>query len=208
MATEAQIIANRRNAQKSISTQSLSMSLGTPADCFMQNKANLWEAQMKINKVLTKGYENKWLCGPRENKPNSKPIYAQTNPISIPICAKQSQSCPPPADSKAKKSVKLVVQSVKSYEPEPVNAFFALSSFVSLLSGSAFFTRRPLRRKLRGRGVKNAAGFYFRLAAHTPIRAHHKNDGTQNCLRQKGPILSDVISANGGLTLHRPGSFL
>jgi len=102
----------------------------------------------------------------------------------------------------------LAVKSVKSYEPEPVNVFFVLSPFVSLLSGSAFFTRRPLRQKLRGRGVKNAAGFYFRLAAHTPIRAHHKNDGTQNCLRQKGPILSDVISANGGLTLRRPGSFL
>jgi len=29
-----------------------------------------------------------------ENKPNSKPIYAQTNPISIPICAKQSQFKP------------------------------------------------------------------------------------------------------------------
>ncbi len=74
MATQSQFIANRLNTQKSTSTRSLSMSLGTPADCFMQNKANLWEAQMNVNRVLTKGYENKWLCGPREFKPNSKPI--------------------------------------------------------------------------------------------------------------------------------------
>ena len=57
MATEAQIIANRRNAQKSISTQSLSMSLGTPADCFMQNKANLLDAQMNVSSAKTMNYE-------------------------------------------------------------------------------------------------------------------------------------------------------
>ncbi len=80
MATQSQFIANRLNTQKSTSTRSLSMSLGTPADCFMQNKPNLLDAQMNINKVLTKGYENKRLCRRRGNKPNSKPIYAQTNP--------------------------------------------------------------------------------------------------------------------------------
>jgi len=41
---------------------------------FMQNKANLPDTQMNVNKVLTKDYENKsnWTLG--ENKPNSNPI--------------------------------------------------------------------------------------------------------------------------------------
>jgi len=36
----------------------LSSVLGTPADCFMQNKANLLDAQMNVSSVLTKDYEN------------------------------------------------------------------------------------------------------------------------------------------------------
>jgi len=70
----------------------------------MQNKPNLRNAQMNINKVSTKDYENKCLCRRRENKANSNPIkakqtqflhqYAQNKP-------NQTQSCPPPADSKA-----------------------------------------------------------------------------------------------------------
>jgi len=40
MATEAQILTNRRNAQKSTGHRSLSMSLASPADYFMQNKPN------------------------------------------------------------------------------------------------------------------------------------------------------------------------
>jgi len=76
----AQFIANRLNTQKSTSTRSLSMSLGTPADCFMQNKPNLLNAQMNINKVLTKDYENARLRGPPKNKANSKPIQSQFMP--------------------------------------------------------------------------------------------------------------------------------
>ena len=43
---------------------------------FMQNKPNLLDARMNVNKVLTRDYENianSKLC---ENKPNTKPIYA------------------------------------------------------------------------------------------------------------------------------------
>jgi len=84
MATEAQIIANRRNAQKSTSTRSLSMSLGlaaakrfaktsNPADSFMQNKPNFRKAKMKLNFYSTKDYENK----PRLSAPGKQ---TQTNP--------------------------------------------------------------------------------------------------------------------------------
>ena len=46
---------------------------------FMQNKANLLNAQMNVSSVLTKYYENiaNWKLG--ENKPNSKPIKPNTN---------------------------------------------------------------------------------------------------------------------------------
>ena len=80
----AQFIANRLNAQKSTSTRFLQMSLVNPADCFMRNKPNFRNAKMNINKVLTKDYGNK----PPLRAPGKQ---TQSNPISIPICAKQSQ---------------------------------------------------------------------------------------------------------------------
>ncbi|GAG51391.1 unnamed protein product [marine sediment metagenome] len=43
----------------------------------MQNKPNFPDAQMNVNKVLTRDYENianSKLC---ENKPNTKPIQSQ-----------------------------------------------------------------------------------------------------------------------------------
>jgi len=75
MATEAQIISNRPNAQKLTSTRSLSMSLGNPADCFMQNKPNFRKAKIKLNFYSTKDYENK----PRFRAPGKQ---TQSNPIS------------------------------------------------------------------------------------------------------------------------------
>jgi len=42
----------------------------------MQNKANLPDAQMNVNKVLTKDYENIANWKVRKNKPNSKPNKA------------------------------------------------------------------------------------------------------------------------------------
>ncbi len=57
----------------------------------MQNKANFQKSQMNINFYSTMVYENiaNWTLG--ENKPNSNPIQAQTNPI-------QTQNKPnPPA---------------------------------------------------------------------------------------------------------------
>ncbi len=87
MAAIAQFTANRCNAQKSTSTRSLSMSLGTLADCFMQNKANLLDAQMNVNSVLTKYYENVPLRRRGQNKPN------QTQPVvSLPAVSKVEPS--------------------------------------------------------------------------------------------------------------------
>ncbi len=48
---------------------------------FMQNKANLLNTQMNVNKVLTKDYENVRLHRRGKNKPNSNPIQTQSNPI-------------------------------------------------------------------------------------------------------------------------------
>ncbi len=81
MAAIAQIIANRLNAQKSTSPRSLSMSLGNPADSFMQNKPNFQDVQMNVTSILTKDYENVHLLGRRKNKANSNPIQTQSNPI-------------------------------------------------------------------------------------------------------------------------------
>jgi len=55
----------------------------------MQNKPNLLDAQMNANAVITKDYENKsnWTLG--ENKPNTKPIKANTKPIQT-----QFPKCP------------------------------------------------------------------------------------------------------------------
>jgi len=61
MAAIPQFITNWLNAQKSTSTRSLSMSLGAPADCFMQNKPNSRKAEMKLNFYSATGYESK-LC--------------------------------------------------------------------------------------------------------------------------------------------------
>ena len=36
----------------------------------MQNKPNFRKTKMNVNKVLAKDYENKRLCGRRQNKPN------------------------------------------------------------------------------------------------------------------------------------------
>ena len=46
----------------------------------MQNKPNLLNAQMNVNKVLTKDYENVHFHRRGKNKPNTNPI----NPISKP----------------------------------------------------------------------------------------------------------------------------
>jgi hypothetical protein len=74
LATEAQFITNRCNAQKPTSTRSLSMSLGNPADCFMQNKPNFRKAQMNVKSVLTEDYGKRTLGEHGKNKPNSNPI--------------------------------------------------------------------------------------------------------------------------------------
>jgi hypothetical protein len=47
----------------------------------MQNKPNLADAQMNVCAVKTKGYENNRLRRRGENKPNTKPIQTQSNPI-------------------------------------------------------------------------------------------------------------------------------
>ena len=69
MATEAQILANQRNAQKSTGPRTLSMSLGlattkrfaktsAPEYLFMQNKANYPKNKMNANAFSQKDYEH------------------------------------------------------------------------------------------------------------------------------------------------------
>ena len=48
----------------------------------MQNKANFRKSQMNVNKVLTRDYEKRTLGERGKNKANSKPIKANTKPIS------------------------------------------------------------------------------------------------------------------------------
>ena len=47
----------------------------------IQNKPNLLNAQMNVNKAITKDYENIHLHRSRKNKPNSNPIKPKTKPI-------------------------------------------------------------------------------------------------------------------------------
>ncbi len=52
----------------------------TPIDqkrAIMQNKPNLPDAQMNVNTVITKNYENDNTFRLPENKPNTKPIQTQ-----------------------------------------------------------------------------------------------------------------------------------
>lgn len=44
---------------------------------FMQNKANLMDAQMNVSAVLTKDYENERLSRRGENKPNQSQFQTQ-----------------------------------------------------------------------------------------------------------------------------------
>jgi hypothetical protein len=47
----------------------------------MQNKANFPDVQINVSIFPQKHYENKWQRRVRKNKPNSKPIQSQSNPI-------------------------------------------------------------------------------------------------------------------------------
>ena len=80
MATQAQtyaigILANRRNAQKSTSPRTLSMSLGAPEDLIMQNKPIFLKDKTNATFFAAKDYENK----PRLRTPGKQ---TQSNPIS------------------------------------------------------------------------------------------------------------------------------
>ena len=59
---------------------------------FMQNKPNFRNAQMNVNMVLSKDYEDKTLGERGKNKPNSKPKQTQSNPIKANKMPKQSQN--------------------------------------------------------------------------------------------------------------------
>jgi len=79
MATEAQIIANRRNAQKSDSPPNkppISPNLPTIYNLFMQNKANFRKSQVNVIPLVIMNYERKsnWTLG--ENEPKTNPIKA------------------------------------------------------------------------------------------------------------------------------------
>jgi len=49
----------------------------------MQNKPNFPDAQMNVNKVLTKDYENKRLRGRRKNKANQSQFPKSQNEIKL-----------------------------------------------------------------------------------------------------------------------------
>jgi len=73
MATEAQIITNRRNAQKSTGPRTNRLSsliYQRIMTSIMQNKPNLPDAQMNVTSSITKHYENARLRGREKNKPN------------------------------------------------------------------------------------------------------------------------------------------
>ncbi|HUS72822.1 MAG TPA: hypothetical protein VMY06_07115 [Sedimentisphaerales bacterium] len=55
------------------------------------NKPNFPDDQMNVSGIITKDYENKSNWTLDENKPNTKPIQTQSNPISPPHAAKQTQ---------------------------------------------------------------------------------------------------------------------
>ena len=77
--------ANRRNTPQSIAPPNKPPNqpkLSTNYDLFMQNKPNFPDAQMNVNKEITKDYENETLSGCGKNKPNSKPNKANSKPIS------------------------------------------------------------------------------------------------------------------------------
>jgi hypothetical protein len=84
MATQPQFTANRWNAQKSTSTRFLSMSLGNPADCFMQNKPNLPDPQTNVTSFITINYEQITMNNANKNKPNqTQSPQSQNQPNSL-----------------------------------------------------------------------------------------------------------------------------
>jgi len=48
---------------------------------FMQNKPNFGKSQMNVSRFSTRDYEKRTLGERGKNKPNTKPIQTQTNPI-------------------------------------------------------------------------------------------------------------------------------
>ena len=91
MTTEAQNHANRLSSPNSATTPNkppIQPKLSTNYAVIITNKANFPDAQMNVNKVLTKEYESQTLGKRGKNKPNSNPIKAnfpasrgQKNPI-------------------------------------------------------------------------------------------------------------------------------
>ena len=53
----------------------------TNSPLFMQNKPNFLDAQINVSSFITKDYERNDIFAVPENKPNSKPIKANSNPI-------------------------------------------------------------------------------------------------------------------------------
>jgi len=57
---------------------------------FMQNKANFRKSQVNVRPLVIMNYERKSDWTPGENKPNSKPIQTQSNPIAERVKLMQS----------------------------------------------------------------------------------------------------------------------
>ena len=87
MATEAQNLSREMAQAYLTGTAPRTNPLSYPAcqqfmTLIMQNKPNLLNAQINVTSFITKDYQNKRLCSPRKNKPNSNPIKPNFKPFA------------------------------------------------------------------------------------------------------------------------------
>ena len=64
------------------------------ADIFMQNKAKLQKAEIRLSPYIANGYVNLSAKSSDKNKAKTKPNKAKSNPILTPLEQKQTQSNP------------------------------------------------------------------------------------------------------------------
>jgi len=103
----------------------------------MQNKPNFQKAQMNVNMVLTVDYEKKTLGESGKNKPNTKPIQTQTNPISEEAKMNVSYIITKGYENKPRFRAKAKQTQFKPNQTQPVVSLLALSLLVlSIVEGS------------------------------------------------------------------------
>jgi len=104
---------------------------------FMQNKANFPDTQMNVSRVSTKDYEDETLGKRGKNKPNSKPIQTQTNPISEKAKMNVNYIITKGYENKSRFRAKAKQTQFKPNQTQPVVSLPALSLLVlSIVEGS------------------------------------------------------------------------